>query len=205
MRSAAVPNSRFAVFFGVALALIQLCASSPVFAQQENSLTETTTEIEAASPEGRFRIVWPAGCSRLRTHTYNRSNIAAADSAAAADTVGSVIVMCDRRNRDEDGAMVLIVFPVPGGEEHTPANITEVIGEQLSRTGQSILRQGPIERNGLTGVRVLAREKDSSRSTWIEGFLAKGRIVVALAWNSDESIFKNPEIERFFDTLEILD
>ena len=46
MRSAAVPNSRFAVFFGVALALIQLCASSPVFAQPENSLTETPTESE---------------------------------------------------------------------------------------------------------------------------------------------------------------
>jgi len=204
MRPAAVMNFRFAVFFGVALALIQLCASAPVFAQEENSLSEATTEIEAASPEGRFRIVWPAGCSRLRTHTYNRSNITAADSAAA-DTIGSVIVMCDRRNRDEDGAMVLVVFPVPRGEEHTPAKITEVIGEQLSRTGQSILRQGPIERNGLTGVRVLAHEKDGSRSTWMEGFLAKGRIVVALAWNSDESIFKNPEIERFFDTLEILD
>lgn len=193
-----------ALLLAALLAVFPAAAEAQLQAEGSNQLRESTTEVDVPSPEGRFRIVWPAGCSRLRTRTFAREDPTEAELAAA-DTLARVVVMCDRRQRDQQGAMVTVIFPVMDGPEHTPDDVAAMIGGQIANSNQQILRQGAIERNGMKGVRVLAREREGERSSWIEGFIAKGRIVVAMAWKPDQSVFTSPEIERFFDTLAILD
>ncbi len=153
----------------------------------------------AFSPEGRFRILWPDGCSKIRTRSYP------ATDPAAPDTLGRVDVFCDNAEQGAGGTMVIELFSAPGREAFTPADITEMIGSLVVRSGQTITRQGPVERFATTGVRVLAREKGGSQASWIEGFKIKGRIFVLMAWGLEDVLYKDPEISRFFASLEVLD
>lgn len=166
----------------------------PTPAPIEQQTTVTVDAFLDENPEGRFRVYWPSGCGSQRQREL--------DSRRNRGAVAAVEVSCRREGDPDSGCQVIAYDETTTGEPPTPEMVADSIGDYVSRLGVEIWRQVEINRRGEQGVAVFCREMTGRRQVWIQGFIEHDRVFIAVAWGPDESLYSDPEIRRFFDTLE---
>ena len=151
------------------------------------------------SREGRFDVVWPEGCSRIRIRTQPSRR---EDPSAP---LTHVYVWCDREEREEEGAAVAVYFDLEDdfGSPPTPRTVIDLVKELMERMGVEIARQRAIRRGVLEGVQVFCRRPGGDGTAWIEGFLLGDDVYVLSAWRGAGDLFQDPEIAHVFASFRV--
>lgn len=169
--------------------------SSGMLPAPTQQATPTETGFLDENPEGRFRVYWPDGCGAQRQREL--------DSRLNPGAVAAVEVSCQREGDPDHGCQVIAYNETATGEEPTPEMVARTIGDYIERIGAQVTRQtGIVRRDGVEGVAVFCRETGGPRRVWIQGFIDGGRVFLAIAWGPDDSLYADPQVRRFFDTLE---
>ncbi len=161
----------------------------------DNILSSGTGEELYDSPEGNYRIAWPAGCSNLRIQTQSDTTRVPADLILAK-------TYCDREGRRNEGCSVSVYFQPrdADGGPPTPAMVIEICKKAMNKFGVVIAAQQPIRKGAAEGIQLHCQEPSDIGQVWIEGLLAGERIYILMAWKSSGSLFADPEFERFFSS-----
>lgn len=165
----------------------------PQAAPTQNAV-KTEHAFREENPEGRFSVFWPDGCGSMRQREL--------DSRFNPGTLASVEVTCRRDGDPDNGCQVIVYDETADGDPPTPEMVARTIGDYLGDLGVEIIDQTPIARDGTEGVAVFCREPDGPRRVWIQGFIDRGRVFLAIAWGPDDGLFTDPQVRRFFDSLE---
>jgi len=160
------------------------------------SQTAVPTELAFAeeNPEGRFAVHWPDGCGSMRQREL--------DSRFNPGTYASVEVTCRRDGDPDHGCQVIVYDETANGDPPTPEMVAKTIGDYLGGLGVEVIEQAVIQRHGTEGVAVFCREPVGPRRVWVQGFIDRGRVFVAVAWGPSDDLFRDPQVRRFFDSLE---
>jgi hypothetical protein len=158
--------------------------------------TTWTPESVYHSREGRFDIVWPEGCSRIRIRTQP---FGATEPTAH---LTRVQVWCDRENREGEGASVITYFDLKDdfGSPATPRTVIELVKDIMQKMGVAIASQHPLRRGALEGIQVRCREPNSAGTAWIEAFLLGSNVYIVSAWRGNGDLFDDPQYIRLFDS-----
>jgi hypothetical protein len=148
------------------------------------------------SREGRFEIVWPQGCSRIRIRTQPYG---ATETSAK---LTRVQVWCDREEHEGEGASVVTYFDLKGdfGSPATPRTVIDLVKDLMKKMGVEIASQRPLKRGALEGLEVRCHEPGSTGTAWIEAFLLGSTAYIISAWRSGGDIFDDPQYIRMFDS-----
>jgi hypothetical protein len=161
----------------------------------------TQSAVDAAfqySREGRFRIIWPPGCSQVRTKSQVNRKV-------EGEPIIMAHVFCDRQDMTSEGCAVTAYFDEQSdfGGPPTPRNVTELIKKILLKMRVEITTQRPLRRGSLEGLQVLGQQPDGDGAVWIEGLLLGDVIYLLSAWSTSGDPFLEPVYHRFFDSFQI--
>ena len=162
---------------------------------RDNILSVGSGEELYHSPEGNYRIAWPAGCSSLGIQTQNDTTRVPADLILAK-------TYCDREGSRNEGCSVSVYFrprDVDGGPP-TPSMVIEICKKAMNKFGVVIAAQQPIRKGEIEGIQLHCQEPNDNGQVWIEGLLAGERIYLLMAWKASGALFADPEYERFFSS-----
>jgi len=162
-------------------------ASPPQTAQPLNAAHTGVSE------EGRFEVRWPSGCAKLRT----RRTL----SKIHPDRTEAVELTCFRNGDENVGCKVTAYDETSSGGPVTPADVTATIGRTVETLGVEIWKQTPVASDGRQGVMAYCREVGGTRQLWIVGFIERGRVLIAMAWDVDDELYRDPDVIRFFQTV----
>jgi hypothetical protein len=148
-------------------------------------------------PQGRFRVRWPANCVGVRTRLEESETFPGQYDMVNA---GGVV-----DGDPECGYTVWAWFNEPDGTAATAEKVSARMGYIIGQRELTIVNQVPIKRLGMEGVVAYCREESTGLIFWIEGYLSKGRTLVVAAWERGDYMFEDPEILRFFRSVEFVD
>jgi hypothetical protein len=142
-------------------------------------------------PEAGFRVYWPSGCGQFSEQISDR---------ATRRAEREFIYNCDRDGNKVHGVGVRVfqnAHDAEGNPPH-PRLVTELIERQLRKSGTRILRQRPLEGEGMQGVDVQSGEVGGSGEVWIRGLLVGTDIFLLMAWDQRGGLFEDIEVVDFF-------
>lgn len=167
--------------------------------QSETPVREFADPEALTHPQGRFRVRWPANCVGVRTRLEESENKLGPHPYEMVSAIGQV-------DGDPDcGYTVWAFFNEPDGSAATPETITRRMAYIIGHRDLTIVNQYPIKRLGMHGVVAYCREEQTGLLFWIEGYLSEGRTLLAAAWERGDFMFEDPEILRFFRSVEFVD
>lgn len=147
--------------------------------------------------DGRFRVYWPKQCYKFRTRT-----IGDADSPEGLEMVHAFGVV---KNDEECGVSVTVWFRESDGSAATPESITANLSSLIARRGLTLTNQRVIQRLGMQGVAAYMKDEKTGILYWTEVYLYKGRTLMVSAWDRGDYMFEDPELQRFFRSVEFVD
>lgn len=150
-------------------------------------------------PQGRFRVRWPANCVGVRTRLEESET---GTGPGQYDMVSATGVV------DGDpacGYTVWAFFNEPDGTAATAETVTRRMAYVIGHRELTIVNQGPIMRLGMEGVVAYCREETTDLVFWVEAYLSEGRTLLVAAWERGDFMFEDPEILRFFRSVEFVD
>ncbi|MBU1675183.1 hypothetical protein KKA85_05325, partial [bacterium] len=148
-------------------------------------------------PQGRFRVRWPANCVGVRTRLQEN-----ASAPGQYDMVSATGVV----DGDPDcGYTVWAWFNEADGAAATAERVTSRMAAIIGSRKLTIVKQGPIMRLGMEGAVAYCREEATGLIFWIEAYLSLGRTLLVAAWERGDYMFADPEILRFFRSVEFVD
>lgn len=147
--------------------------------------------------EGHFEADWPSGTGQLRTRVV--------PSAKGVVENAMVRVDCVRNGDALRGCSVTVWFELPGGRVPGPEDVTLRLGNVIRENSLEVLRQFPIQRDGMEGVTAMCVDPQHDRYTWIEGFLNQGRILVTAAWDRTDALYTDTEVRDFLASVRFTD
>jgi hypothetical protein len=163
-----------------------------------SGLTQSTDELNFASNEGRFQIVWPAGCRKLRTSIHY------ADPGVPADerVVDITQIFCDRKGLKGEGCRVVAYFEErsEGGGPPNPQMVNEKIRAIIEVFRVNVFEQNNLQRDMMEGIEVRYIDPSEVGQVWIQGFLAGNTIYLLTAWKQSGGLFGDRDYLRFFET-----
>jgi len=150
-------------------------------------------------PQGRFRVRWPANCVGVRT----RLEESEAGSGPGQYEMVSATGIVD--GAPACGYTVWAFFNESDGTAATAETVTRRMAFVIGHRDLTIVEQGPIIRLGMEGVVAYCREEQTGLVFWVEAYLSKGRTLLVAAWERGDFMFEDPEILRFFRSVEFVD
>ncbi len=150
-------------------------------------------------PQGRFRVRWPANCVGVRTRL---------EESEAGSGPGQYEMVSATGIVDGDpacGYTVWAFFNESDGTAATAETVTRRMAFVIGHRDLTIVEQGPIIRLGMEGVVAYCREEQTGLVFWVEAYLSKGRTLLVAAWERGDFMFEDPEILRFFRSVEFVD
>lgn len=160
----------------------------------DSQVQTTPAEVSFDSPEGQYHIVWPEGCSRLRTRTQTDKSRGEPGIPILTNT------FCDRKDRYNEGCAVTTYYRprADDGGPPTPRTVIEICKKAMTKFGVTIVAQQPIRRGGIEGIQLHCREQGQAGEVWLEGLLAGEKIYILMAWRATGGLFTDPEFMSFF-------
>jgi hypothetical protein len=153
------------------------------------------------SPEGHFKIIWPDGCTHVRTRMDS------AEGTTDPGRLAMIHVFCDREGREHEGCSVTVY---PGyqddfGGPPSPQNVIDLLKEQMERFQVSIVSQTPLQRGTMQGLQIHCHEPgDGVGTVWLEGYLLDTDIYILSAWRVSGDLFEDAVFLRFFDSFTLI-
>lgn len=163
---------------------------------EENVAVDFVGEVEYDSLEGRFHVIWPDGCPRIRVQSQDDPD---ADDPAK---LAQAYIYCDRKDREAEGCGVSVHFKMrdEDGGPPTPDMVIQKVKDVMQSFGVEILQQRPVRRGEMEGVQVHCREPNGTGEVWVEGLLFGLRVYILNAWKADGGLFQAPEYIKFFES-----
>jgi len=162
-----------------------------------NQIRTASTEVSFDSPEGQYHVVWPEGCSRLRTRTQTDKSRGEPGIPILTNT------FCDRQDRYNEGCAVT-TYHRPRAEDGgppTPRTVIEICKKAMTKFGVTIVAQQPVRRGGIEGIQLHCREPGQTGEVWLEGLLTGEKIYILMAWRATGALFTDPEFMSFFASI----
>ncbi len=148
-------------------------------------------------PDGHFRVRWPANCGQFRTRMLG--------DAKSEEGLEMVTSFAPMKGAPDSGISVSVWFRESDGSASTPEKITLHIASLINERNLVITHQKPIMRLGMEGVAVYCKHETTDMLYWTETYLSKGRTLMISAWDTGDFMFEDPEIQRFFRSVEFTD
>ncbi len=171
----------------------------------DNPLTPINQSFQYTSDDGDFRVIWPSGCSSLKTRSPAEENFTETGEPGEFP----VMVVCDRYGKEGQGCSVTALFNAQSqdGGPVGPAEVTNRVENLLREFGAEIKRQSPLQKDfgdGLmvTGLDVLAAQSGGSGQVWVRGLLVRGDIYIMAAWDLGGNLWDDPEYANFFNSFQ---
>lgn len=167
------------------------------------SESATAPAAEYADPDavthidGHFRVRWPANIGQVRTRVIGK--IRSEEGLEMVHTFGPI------KGDKECGYSVSAWFMESDGSAATPEKITQHLASFVNEQQLVITHQRPIKRLGMEGVGLYCSSESSDILYWIEVYLSKGRTLMIKAWDHGDHMFEDPEVLRFFRSVEFVD
>jgi len=167
-----------------------------------SGLKVATDEIHGTSFEGKFEVIWPPGCGKIR----NRTKAANPDAPIEEQVVETAILFCDRAGYKEEGCQVSAHLnrTGPDGGPPTPDLVIAMANEILDSFQVNVVEQRPLRLNMIEGVEVRAVDFDEVGEVWMRALLVGSRIYVLTAWKRNGQLFNDPAYYRFFESFRTL-
>jgi hypothetical protein len=146
--------------------------------------------------EAGFGVFWPAGCGEINQRVSNGPTERAA---------GEWFYTCNPDGDRRRGASVLrlqVARTPQNGPPH-PRFVVDLVKQHLAMFSVRIVRQRPLEQDGMQGVDVHASEPAGAGEVWVRGLLVGTDVFVLMAWNRAGHVFDDPEIQRFITSLRL--
>ncbi|MFO7655239.1 MAG: hypothetical protein R6X25_15675 [Candidatus Krumholzibacteriia bacterium] len=167
-------------------------------------LQETEESVEYLSREGGFAVIFPTGCSRLRTRVP--------EGAPSMDEFPGrqptmLEVLCRRHGSTREVAWVAGMYneTTERGTPPDPPMVVRQLQATLERYSVRVEEQRVVGRGPLEGVEVKARRPGPDHGElWLRGVLAGPHFYVLAAWKEQGGLFDDPEYARFFSSFRIL-
>jgi len=160
-------------------------------------VTEFADAEAVTLPQGHFRVRWPANCVDVRTNL--RRNETDPERYDVVSATGLV---------DGDSGCGFTVWAwlnEPDGAASTPELVMSRVSALIEERRLTIVNQSPVRRLGMEGVVAYCRQEDQGLVFWIEAYLSRGRTLLVAAWERGDYMFEDPEILRFFRSVEFID
>lgn len=148
-------------------------------------------------PEGRFRVYWPSHCAHFSSNKQ--------EDPEHEGELKMVQAMGTYEKDPQCGASVAVYFRGDDGGAATPESISRNLSMLLRDHGLEILHQRAVTRLGMQGVVANCREPKSNMLYWVEAYLYKGRTLLVMAWDRGDFMYEDPELLRFFRSVEFVD
>jgi hypothetical protein len=170
----------------------------------ENPLTPVDHAFSFTSEEGDFRVIWPSGCSSVKTRTPGGR-----DDGGDPEREYPVMVFCDRFGEKGDGCSVTVVFNArsEGGGPVDPPEVMRRMKALLAGFGAEIKRQAPVNKTFADGrvaegLDVAAAQTDGAGQVWVRGMIIDGVVYILSAWDLAGNVWNNPEYITFFNSFQ---
>ncbi len=147
--------------------------------------------------EGRFRVYWPDHCHNFRTRL-----VGDAGSPEGLEAVHSFGVV---EKDEESGVSIIVWFRETDGSAFTAESITRSLGIFIAEQGLTLKNQRPVMRLGMEGVIANMQNEETGFHYWTECYLYKGRTLMVSAWDRHGHMYEDPEVLRFFRSVEFID
>lgn len=146
---------------------------------------------------GQFEALWPSGCGKTRTRAIERN--------AKTTEYIAVEAVCDCFGRKDLGVKVTAYLEMRDGTVPGPENVAVGIQSQIQALGLRVIKQVKAGRDGMEGVAVYCVQRDGVGVVWMEGYLYQGKILHAMAWGPDDSLYTNQEIVDFMRSVKFVE
>ena len=148
-------------------------------------------------PEGRFRVYWPSQCGHFRTNKQ--------EDPEHEGELRMVQAIGTYEKDPQCGVSVAVYFRGEEGGAATPESISRNLSILLRERGIDILHQRAVSRLGMQGIVANCRDSKSGLLHWVEAYLYKGRTLLVMAWDRGDFMYEDPELLRFFRSVEFID
>lgn len=174
---------------------------APVKTQSFENLPDAASSIRFTSKEGRFSIIFPSGCAKVR------SRVRVGGGSKSLEAANLVFTNCDRTNRRNEGCSVTV--HLAGARDLAPAAATEKVLEYVRQvlagygvkpTAQTPLRREFGEHGVVEGIEIVARPEGNVGDICVRGLLHDGDIYVLTAWKATGNMADDPEYAQFFQS-----
>jgi hypothetical protein len=184
------------MMYGPSLALLLILAVNPPPEGLDLSMLEQDS-YRMPYQEAGFAIVWPSGCAEVAEQVSDGPT-----QRAAREFFYSCSHEQDRRH----GVSVLRLQRAQAerGQAPHPRFVVELIEQHLALFAVRIVRQRPLQLEGMEGVDVHATEPMGLGEVWVRGLLIGTDVFVLMAWNRAGGLFEDAEIQQFIDSLELI-
>lgn len=165
-----------------------------------DNISESMDEpISYSSIEGKFDIVFPAGCPQI----YSRS------PGDPGDDIPYVYVYCDRFKTKGEGYSISTWFDAKGPHGGLPGidELKAKMDESITKLGVVVVKQVPISVESpsglkMEGIDLLTRTKDSVGQAWLRGWVFEGRLYLITAWRSTGDLLEQAGLKEFFNSFQ---
>jgi len=148
--------------------------------------------------EAGFTVFWPSGCGGLSEQI---------SSGPTRRAKQEFIYTCDRDGSMGMGVSIRVLHDAhdPDGAPPTPEFVAEMVKDQLQNSGTTILRQRPLQADGIEGVDLHAGEPGGAGEVWMRGLLSGSDVFILMAFGKSGGLFTDPEFVDFFASFRIIE
>lgn len=175
--------------------------SAPAKTQSFNDLADPVTPIRFTSNEGRFSVIFPSGCAKVR------SRVRVGGGSKSLEAANLVFTNCDRANHPNEGCSVTVHLAGARGLESAAAaakvldRMRQVLeGYNVQPAAQTPLRRDFGEHGVVEGLEIVARPEGGAGDICVRGLLHGENIYVLTAWKATGSLATDPEFAQFFES-----
>jgi hypothetical protein len=174
---------------------------APAKTQSFNDLSDAATPIRFTSNEGRFSVVFPSGCAKVR------SRLRVGGGSKSLQDANLVFTNCDRAGRQNEGCSVTARPGEARGLDPAAATakvldyMRQVLGGyDVKPVVQTPLRRDFGEHGVVEGLEIVARAEGTAGDVCVRGLLHDEDIYVLTAWKATGGMAEDPEYSQFFQS-----
>ncbi len=174
---------------------------APPKTQSFNDLPDATTPVRFTSNEGRFSVIFPSGCAKVR------SRLRVGGGSKSPQDANLVFTSCDRTGHLNEGCSV--TAHVGGARDLDPAAATARVidqvrlvldGYNVKPAVQTPLRRDFGKHGVVEGIEVAAHPEGTAGDICVRGLLHDEDIYVLTAWKASGGMADDPEFSDFFQS-----
>lgn len=174
---------------------------APPKTQSFNDLPDATEPIRFTSNEGRFSVIFPSGCAKVR------SRLRVGGGSKSPQDANLVFTSCDRTGHPNEGCSV--TAHVAGARDLDPAAAAARVidqvrlvldGYNVKPAAQTPLRRDFGKHGVVEGVEVVAHPEGTAGDICVRGLLHDEDIYVLTAWKASGGMAADPEFSDFFQS-----
>ena len=173
----------------------------PGKAQSFEDMPDVQTPVRFTSNEGRFSVVFPSGCAKVR------SRLRVGPGSKAPANANLVFTSCDREGRQNEGCSVTVKLAAARGLDGAAAaavvldHVREVLaGYDVAPDVQKPLRRDFGDHGVVEGLEISAHARGGAGDVCVRGLVHGDDVYILTAWKALGGMAQDPEYSTFFQS-----